>query len=269
MQSWQFIRFWPSRISLRAVLEGLEDHGVVVEIAGLDELDGRVAPGGLVGVAVDALDQHPGEQEVGEDDDAPEAEAGDPVEGALGEREGDARIADLGPGKAHALPQHSRDLGHIGVGVGVRGAAPDHHQAGVVAPDVIPGLGLRRLDAVAGGAQQLEIDGELAPVIDAQALVLGGVAVEHRGNVVLGVGRGEQHAGQGQDAGRAGQAQLIEARADDRRGEFEEAVGRRVVGQPPGEPGGEVLELADRIDIAAAVAADHDRRLIHGWKLLD
>jgi hypothetical protein len=50
------------------------------------------------------------------------------------------------------------------------------------------------LDAVGGGAQHLGVDAELAAVVDAQRIG-GGVGVEHRGDVVLGMAGGEQHAG--------------------------------------------------------------------------
>src|SRR5687767_8308755 len=59
---------------LDALDEGVEDQRVVVEIVGLEELDLRMTGGDLVGLAIDALDQDAGEQEVREHDDAAEAE---------------------------------------------------------------------------------------------------------------------------------------------------------------------------------------------------
>ena len=50
--------------------EGLKHQGMVVQIAGLDELDVRELGCDRVGVVVDPLDQDAGEQEVGEHDDA-------------------------------------------------------------------------------------------------------------------------------------------------------------------------------------------------------
>ena len=48
----------------------------------------------------------------------------------LNKREGNAGIANLGPAKAHPLPQHAGDFGYIRIGIGVRRTAPNHHKAG-------------------------------------------------------------------------------------------------------------------------------------------
>src|SRR6185436_3490811 len=108
--------------------EGVEHQGMVVEIARLEELDLRMARRHLVGDVVDPLHQYAREEEIGEHDDALVAELHSMLEPGADEREGDDGIAHLGPAKAHAFPQHARDLGDVGVGVGVGGAAPDYHQ---------------------------------------------------------------------------------------------------------------------------------------------
>ena len=59
--------------------EGVHHQRMVVEIGGLAEGDLGVGAGGLVHRVVDAPHQHAGEEEVGEDHDAPEAEARDPL----------------------------------------------------------------------------------------------------------------------------------------------------------------------------------------------
>ncbi len=59
---------------VNAVEEGVDDPRVIAEIAGLDEGDLGETGGSLVGLAVDAFDQNPGEQEIRKDDDAAETE---------------------------------------------------------------------------------------------------------------------------------------------------------------------------------------------------
>ena len=51
--------------------EGFQNKRMVVQVAGLDELDTRIFRRDRVGMVVDPLDQDAGEQEVGEHDDAP------------------------------------------------------------------------------------------------------------------------------------------------------------------------------------------------------
>ena len=74
---------------------------------------------------------------------------------------------------------------------------------------------------------------------------------------------GEQHAGHGEDALDALVAQLVEAVADDRPREFEEAAGDRILRQPPGDAGRDRGELGDRLVVAAAMAAHHHADLGH------
>ena len=54
--------------------EGIEHQRMILQILGMEELDLRMARRHLVGDAIDALHQHAGEQEIGEDDDAAIAE---------------------------------------------------------------------------------------------------------------------------------------------------------------------------------------------------
>ena len=65
---------------------------------------------------------------------------------------------------------------------------------------------------------------QLAAVVDRHPGMLGLIGVEHRGDVVLGVAGGEEHAGHRQHAVCAALAQLVQAVADDRRGELEKAA---------------------------------------------
>src|SRR3546814_20056952 len=82
------------------------------------ELDPGMPRRHAVGVLVDALDQDPGEQEVGKHDDPPVAQLRRVLQPRLDEREGDAGIGRLGPAEAHPFPQHAGDLGDVGVEIG-------------------------------------------------------------------------------------------------------------------------------------------------------
>ncbi len=114
----------------------------------------------------------------------------------------------------------------------------------------------RLLHAVGGGAHHLGVDAEILAVIDPE-IVGGGIGVEHRGNVVLGVARREQHAGHGEHAGDALGFQLVQTGADDRGGEFEIAIFDRIVRQALLQMFRQHGELAHRRRIAAAVATNH------------
>ena len=104
---------------VHAIGEGVQHHGVVVQVAGLEELDLRMLRRHPVGVVVDALDQNPCEQEVGKDDDAAIAESGRMPQPGLDQRERHPGVADFPPAEPETFPQHPHDLVDVGVGVGV------------------------------------------------------------------------------------------------------------------------------------------------------
>ena len=128
-----------------------------------------MARGDGIGRVVDALHQDAGEEEIGEHDDAAEAEPRRLLQRRLDQREGDAGIGGLGPAEAKALPEHARDLGDVGIGVGIGGAAADDDEQRLVRA-ASPSRGVERLaDARAGGADHARVEAELAAVFDRQA----------------------------------------------------------------------------------------------------
>lgn len=246
---------------LDAILEGIEHQRVVIQIARLDELDLRMPRRHLVGITIDALHQDASKQEVGEDNDALVAKLGGMGQARLYQREGHARIAGLAPAEAHAFPEHAHDLGGVGIGVRIGRAATDNHQQRLVFIDEAERfvrLVDSRLDAVAGSADHLQIDAELAAVIDDEILVLRLVGVEHRGNVVLGVAGGKQHARHGKDTRDPLFAQAVEAGRNHRIAEFEIAIFDRHIGIAGAQRFRDHGEFLRCVLIAAAVAADHD-----------
>ncbi len=239
----------------RTLPEGFDDQIVVIKVRRLDELNLGMPGGDHIGVVVDPLHQHPGEEEIGKDDDALVAEPCRVLEPRLDEREGDARISDLAPGEAEALPEQTHHLRDIGVRIGVGSAAPDHDQHRLVRRIILAHAVDRLLDAGAGGAHHLGIDAELAAVLDPQALVLRHICIEHRGDVVLDVSGGEQHARHRQDMGVALGPQRLDPVADHRRGELQKRVLDIVVRHARGELARHLGEFAARARIAAAVPA--------------
>jgi hypothetical protein len=123
------------------------------------------------------------------------------------------------------------------------------------------GLVERFLDARASGPDHLQINAELAPVIDHRAGILRLIGVEHRGNVVLGVTGGKQHARHRQNAGHALVAQPVETVRDHRIAEFEIAVFHRNIRVAGLQPFGDRREFARGVLVAAAMATDHDAGL--------
>src|SRR3546814_710635 len=98
------------------------------------------------------------------------------------------------------------------------------------------------------------------------------MSVQYARDVVLGMAGGEQHAGQGENPRVALGAQGIEAVADDRRGEFEEAEIDVILRQAGFQMRGQRGEFGHRAGIAAAMAAEHDagflERVALDWGLL-
>ena len=122
----------------------------------------------LVGGVVDALHQHAGEQEIREHHDAAVAELDRVIERRGDQREGDAGIGDLAPAEAHAFPQHAHDLGDVGVGVGIGGAAADDQQQRLGRAAIWRGECLRPSSMRSPAARSiLQIDAELAAIGDA------------------------------------------------------------------------------------------------------
>ena len=245
--------------------EGRQHLGVVVEIARLHEADLRMRLRHHVGEAVDPVDQHAREQEIGEHHDAAVAELRRMLQRRLHQREGHAGVADLAPAEAHPLPQEPRHLRDVAVRVRVRGAPPDHHQQRLVPRHravlgVGPGAGL--LDPLGGGADHLRVHPQLAPVIHPDP-VGPGIGVQHRGNVVLRVHRREQHPWHRENARAPRLAQLVEPVAQHRVGELQVPVlDRPLRRQEGGQLLGQHRELVHRGLRARAMPADHHADLL-------
>jgi len=241
--------------------KGVEYERVVVEIGRLDELDIGVRGGHGIGVVIDALDKDAGEQEVRKNDDAPIPQLCRMFEARCDQRKGDAGIARLAPAEAHTFPQHPAHLGDVGIGVGVRRAAADDHEQGVVIGNLAElgiGGGDRLADPVTGGADHLQIDAEFAAIENFGIGMLRRIGVEDGRNVVLGMACREQHAGHGENTPRAALTQRVKTVADNWPGKFKETVLDVAVGETGPQGRCDLREFAHRIDIPAAVSAHHD-----------
>lgn len=87
--------------------------------------------------------------------------------------------------------------------------------------------------------------------------MLGGIGVQHRRDVVLGVHRGEQHAGDGEDVVTARISQIVQPVPHDGVGEFEVTIVHVPLGEMGFQALGNLGELVDSGLATGAVPADH------------
>src|SRR5690348_6220300 len=92
------------------VAESTEHRFVIAQISCLDEFDIRKKLGCGLGLRVDAFDEHAGEQEIGEYDNAAKAELGRPGQCGIDPRMRDAAEGYFGPAQTNPFPQHPRQL---------------------------------------------------------------------------------------------------------------------------------------------------------------
>ena len=240
--------------------EGFQHFGMIAQIAGFDELDAGMLCRNLVGEAIDAVDQNARKQEIREHDNALVGQHRDVLQARFHQREGHAGIAHLVPAKAHAFGQHPSDFGHVAIGVRVRGTAADHDKAGLRQRQrAVFGVGAVHsvLNAAGGGGDHLGINTKFAAIADGRA-VLGGIGVEHRGNVVLGVHGSKQHARHRKDPVAPCIPQPVKTVADHRVRKFQIAVVDQPVGrQERGQLFGQRRKFVDGGLATRAVAANH------------
>ena len=213
--------------------KGGDDLWVIIEIPGLHEFNVRMRRRNFVGETIYAVDQNSREQEIGKDDNTLETKLHHMFKTWLDEREGHAGIANLGPAKPHPLPQHPRDLGNVGIGVRVRGAATNDHKTGIRHVDSAgPGIrgGDRGGDPVARRLQHLQVHRQFPSILNGDAM-LGGVGVENGRNVIFRVSGGKQHTRHRENMIDALFTKPVQPRLYDRRGEFEIPIFHRPVGE--------------------------------------
>ena len=117
-------------------------------------------------VLTDPTDQHSREQEIGNHHHATETEAHHVPQPRFHQWESDSGINRFSPAEAEPLHQHPGDLGHIRVGIWIRGAPTHHHQKRVAQRNLGGCLIKAFLDPRAGGSHHQAIDAELPPVVD-------------------------------------------------------------------------------------------------------
>ena len=181
------------------------------------------------------------------------------------QREGDAGIDGLSPAESEPLHQHPGDLGHIRVGIGIRGATPNHHQQGLGSGHVLGGLVQTLLHPGPGGRHHQAINPQFAAVVDRQTR-FSCVGVENGGDVVLGVPGREQHRWNGQNPGHTLLTQGLEPIPQDRPGKFQIAMLNRHRGQLWSQGFDHLGEFIHRQPVATAMAADQNAESF-GWKV--
>ena len=96
------------------------DHLImIIEVAGLDEFNARMACRNLIGETVDTVNQDAGEEEIGEHDNPLEPQLGDVFKAGFNQREGDAGKAGFTPAETKRFDHHPRHLGHVRIGIRV------------------------------------------------------------------------------------------------------------------------------------------------------
>ena len=243
--------------------ESIQHQRMIVQVRRLDEFDLQMISGYHVGIVINASHQNTGEQEVWKHNDPLITQLGGVPQARFHQGEGDAGIGHFGPAKAKALPQQTADFRDIGIGIRVGRAPAHHHQQGFLRTDMIA-RGIHGLaHPVAGGTDQLHVHTQIPAIGDIQLRVLGAIGIDHRGQVVLHMARGEQHAGYSNNALVATFAQGIQTLADDRRGEFQKAAVHVILRQSGADTVRDALKFADGVFVTATVAAYHNANVCH------
>ena len=256
------VRIAPQHV-LHPLPEGGQHLGMVPQVGGLQDLQLGMVVCHPLAVLHDPAHQHAGEEEVGEHHDAAIAQLRHLAQAGLNQGEGDPRIEGLAPAEAEALHQQPCHLGHVAVGIRIGGTPTHHHQQGLIDGHGIPAgrpvLVVRLIqagtNARTSGLDHAAVDPELTAVVDAQTR-FSGVGVQHRGDVVFGMPRREQHRRDRQHMAHPALSQGIETIAQNRSGKLQVAV---VHGHPAHavlQLSGQGGEFLHRQPVAAAVAAD-------------
>src|SRR5918998_3158211 len=223
------------------------------EVAGVAHLDPGVLCRETPALLADALFEDAGEEEVGEDGDAPEAEPPAPVQRLRDARGGEAHEGGLDERVGAALEEEAGHLREVAVRVRVRGATADDEDRRLFS------LGLRYhgTDALVHEGEELGADAQGAAVVETEVGV--GQPLAHQGcrDVVLGVARRQEHQGGGGDLARPLPSEAVHALGDGGPGELDETALDGDRGSLAYE-GDELVELARTAGVAAAVADDQE-----------
>ncbi len=240
-------------------IEGVEHVVLIGQVMRLHEGHIGRGCGHTIHVVVDAADQFSGEQEIGRDDDFLVAQLQRHFEAAAHRWVGHAGIDGFGPAKAHVLGHDAREACGLGVGERIRCAAPHDDQHGVIEIAVMNMIHAQCFeDAGLKRGDHLRVQAKFTTVADSEAGIFFTIGGEHRGDIVLGVGRGEKHPRHGHNLIHARIAQAVEAHMDVGRGIFEKSVFHRDIGVPGAHAFCEKREFFFSGFCAAAMAADHD-----------
>ncbi len=180
------------------------------EVAGVGDGDPGVFGGELLAPMSDAFFEDAGEEEVGEDGDPPDAQLLEAFQPLGDVRRGHANVRGLHHRVRAPLVEEARDLGEVGVGVGVRGAATDDEDGSLVFLLLGDGGG----DPLVHKGEELGPDAESPAVLEANVRTAHLLAHKGGGDVVLGVAGGEEHEGDGGYLSRPASGQTLHALGD-------------------------------------------------------
>ena len=241
------------------------DLRLEAEVRAQCEAQLRVLRAQVLHLAADALDQHAGEQVVGQHHDLAQPEQGLPLHHALQTREGDAGEGEVDRLMLAFLLQPARHLGHLAIGVPVGRAAPEQHHAG--------GRGVGHVERVHALAQLALQDGEdgfahaqVRRVVETHAGDMPASACDVRRDFHLHMAGGVEDQGHDDDALRTLRS-TRQARLHLDIGELDEAQFGAPVGVRVAPQGGKTLDLVVARLLARAVAHQQDGCGVHSVSL--
>ena len=121
---------------VRTLQEEVGDVWMHPHVMGREHLDLRMARRQGRGSIVNALHENAIEEQKWQHDEALLTQARGGAQAVGDERLGGAGVTHKGGAKAHALFEHSAQLGDFRIGIRIGRAAPDHHEARVGASEV-------------------------------------------------------------------------------------------------------------------------------------
>src|SRR5215218_2540897 len=227
------------------------------EVPCVAQLDAGVRRCEHLALFADALLEYAGKEEVGEDDDALRTEPEAAIQAVRNVWRCHADVGTLDDGARAALVEEAGYLMEVRVGVRVGGAAP-YYQDGRL---LLLLFGNDGGDPLVHQFEKLGPYTESATVGKVHPGVVDLLTHQGRGNVVLGVARGQEHQGYGGDASCPVLGETVHAFRDGWAGEFDEASLDHQGRVSSAHEVGQVVKLSRPTRVAAAVAHDQEGRM--------
>ena len=206
--------------------KGRQHLFMVVQVPSFYKLNIGVFRSNLIGETVNSVDQYTRKKEIREHNNPLITKPACVLQAGFNQGKRHTRIANFTPAKAKPFVQHTRNFCHIAIGIRVRCTAPNHHKASLMHRDLPMGRIGRRdrlLHPAAGRGDHLRIHAQFSAIADLDPM-LGRIGIQHGRNIILGVHRGKEHTGNGQNFITSLGAEPIQPIPNYRIGKFQIAV---------------------------------------------